>query len=303
MNTYLLHNDSHPLDVTLEKELNRRRVHLEHVKLPSDHEETVNIFGKRDAGIIFMPPVWEDLFSVKVIDEVQTLQVPFEVVLVGEAPSASNLIVAFNNGLGSYLETPIDGDKLRQTISRAASGLRKKVEQMQLELRLAEYESGATPHYYAPQQVERDRMLARAMLDFMRQKGPIQNGDVQVLLVSSSNAQEQKLEGLLQEVGITVKTAGNVEDAVKSAASNGFSLIISDGLLPDGDAVELVNRLRKTLKEQMPRFMVWSSSPGKISRMLGPDNHIDDVLIKPDPATGIESVLPSIVAGIYHTQG
>ena len=302
MNSYLLHNDSHQLDVTLERELGKNKLYVEHVKLPADHEEVITLFGKRDTGIIFIPPVWEDLFCVKVINEIETLKVPFEIVLVGQPPSMPNLIVAFNNGLGAYLEIPVDADKLRQAILRSTAKLRKRVEHMQLELRLAEYGSGLALQYSIGRVTERDQVIARALLDFMRQTGPIQSGEVQILLVNSSTAQERKLEGFLKEVGIGVTSAGSVEEAIKLAESGGFRLIISDGLLPDGDAIELVNRLRKVLKENMPRFLVWSSSPGRISSLLDPANHIDDILVKPDPATGIESVLPSIVAGIYQTQ-
>ena len=302
MYTYLLHNKKYRPDAGLIKGLKKRLLHTEKVEIPGDHEEMLSLFVKREAGIIFMPPVWEDLFCVKMIDELQVLKVPFEVILVGEPPTISNLIVAFNNGLGSYLESPIDDDKLGHAISRATSKLRKKAEDLQRKLRLSEFESGSATNYHTPLQLERDQILARAFLDFMNQRGPIHNGEVKILVVSSSAAQEHKLEKFLNNLGMTIQTTTDIAKAVQLTASNNYTLIIADGILPDGDAIELVNQLRKTLKEQMPRFLVWSSSPDRVPALLNPDNHIDDVLIKPGPGAGIESILPSIVNGIYQTR-
>ena len=302
MHTYLLYNKKYPPDAELLDGLKKRHLHTENVEIPGDHEEMLSLFGKREAGVIFIPPVWEDLFCVKMIDEIQTLKVPFEVILVGAQPLIPNLIVAFNNGLGSYLETPIDDDKLGHAISRATSKLRKKAEDLQRKLRLSEFESGSATNYHTPLQLERDQILAQAFLDFMHQRGPIHDGEVKILVVSSSAAQEHKLENFLNNLGMEIQATTDIAKAVQMTASNNYTLIISDGVLPDGDAIELVNRLRKTLKDQMPRFLVWSSSPDRVPALLNPDNHIDDVLIKPGPGTGIESILPTIVNRIYQTR-
>ncbi|MFQ5432296.1 MAG: response regulator [Nitrospinota bacterium] len=302
MHTYVLISENYPPDAGLLGGLKKRHLHTEKIDMPEDHEKMINLFSKRDAGIVFIPPVWEDLFCVKLIDEIQTLKVPYEVIIVGGKPSIPNLIVAFNNGLSSYIETPIDDDKLGHAVSRAASKLRKKAEEQRIKVRLSEFESGFAPNYHSPLQAERDQILARAFLDFMHQRGPIHNGEVHILVVSSSEAQEHKLENFLNNLGIKIQTASDIASAVQLATSNNYTLIISDGVLPDGDATELINKLRKTLKEQIPRFLVWSSSPDRVPALLNPDNHIDDVLIKPGPGAGIEAVLPSIVNGIYQTR-
>lgn len=302
MKAYFLQNSSHVLDENLESELKLRQIQVEQVILPTDHEGITDIFGTREMGVIFLPPAWEDLFSVKVIDEIQSLKTPFETVIVGAAPSVSNLVVAFNNGLTAYLETPVENSKLNRVISRVTSRLKKKLNQMQATLRLTEYESGSTPHYFTPKLLERDWYLARALLDFMNNDGPIKSGSVRILLVTASAAQEKRLENLLTKVGIFSDSAGSMEEAVKNVSSSDYAMIISDSVLPDGDAVMLVNRLRKSLKSHMPRFVVWSSSPDKTFALLRPENHIDDVLTKPGPGTGMESILPAIIAGIYQTR-
>ncbi len=51
----------------------------------------------------------------------------------------------------------------------------------------------------------------------------------------------------------------------------------------------------------MPHIIVWSSSPDKAADLLEPDNHIDELLLKPGPEAGTESILPSIISVIYRS--
>lgn len=302
MKIYLLDNKSHVIVPPLEKELKNLNNRIEHITLPENHEEILTLFKDKEGGIVFLPQIWKDLFCVKIIHELQTLKTPFETVLVSSSPSISNLIVAFNSGLKVILETPVKEDKLSQAISRATQHLKQKMDQMETVNRLSIYESGSMPHHYSPQLTERDQLLAHAILDIINQKGPLINGKVNILLVSTSKAQQKKLEGFLKNIGISVKKASGMEQALKISAEKNFNVVISDTLLPDGDAITLVNGLRKTLKTKMPRFLVWSASADKVSELLNPENHIDDVIIKPGPCTGIESILPSLLAGIYATE-
>lgn len=302
MKIYLMDNKSHVLCPSLEKGLKSLNNRVEHITLPKNHEEILIVFKEKEGGIVFLPQIWKDLLCVKIIREFQMLKTPFETVLVGSSPSISNLIVAFNNGLKVILETPIKEDKLSQAISRATQHLKQKMDQMETANRLSIYESGSMPHHYSPQLRERDQLLAHAILDIINQKGPLINGKVSILLVSTSKAQQKKLEGFLKSIGISVKEANGMEQALKAGAEKSFNVVISDTLLPDGDAVALANGLRKILKTKMPRFLVWSASPDKTSELLSPENHIDGVIIKPGPDAGIESILPSLLAGIYGTE-
>lgn len=302
MKAYLLDNKSHPLDGSLEKELKKLNTRMEHIKLPGDHEEILSLFEDKEGGLVFLPEIWEDLFCVKILHELQLLKNHFETIIVGPTPSVPDLIVAFNDGLTCYLQTPVDEGKLKQVTSRGTDRLNKKLEHENMVRRLADYESGSTPHHYTPQIQERDQLLGHGIVDIINQQGPLAKGDVRVLLVSTSKAQQKKLNDFLKGLGMDVVNAGTIKDAVKSAQDGKYSIVISDNILPDGDAVDLVNRLRKSLKTELPRFFVWSASPDKIADLLNPENHIDDVIIKPGPGVGIESILPTILAGVYGTQ-
>lgn len=302
MNAYLLGSDSSPLDESVAEGLQEKGVHSEALELPDDHEEVTQILADKQAGAVFLPPAWVDLFSIKIINEIENLSTPFETVITGPPPDLPDLIAAFNNGLSAFLEVPFTDDKLDLVITRLKNRLRKQVEQRKIESRLAAHESGGILPSLSPQIVERDQLLATAIKDLLNGTGPLLSGDVNILLVSSSTAQQKRMEKFLNNISIQVTQAGDMSHAMESIKKNDYNLIICDSMLPDGDALTLAQNLRKALKSNLPRFIVWSSSPEKASELLRPENHIDDVIMKPGPGVGIEYVLPSILAGIYQTR-
>lgn len=302
MYAYLLENQTNTFDKSLKQQLEGEGLNLEEIELPEQHDGIHELFHAKEPGTIFIPAIWEDLFCVKVVNEIQMMSIPFETVIVGTAPESKHLIVAFNDGLGAYLQTPIDEVKCKTVVRRMKERLRNQFHQITIEKRLEEYEGGGTAsHLFSSQVVERDHYLAHAFMDILKQKGPLAEEIVNVLVVTTSTVQQKRLEQFLKQIGITVKNAGNLVQGLKLAQAEEFSVIITDNVLPDGDAVSFVNQLRKLLTNAMPRFIVWTSSPEKSGELLKPENHIDDVILKPGPGAGIEAILPTLIAGIYQS--
>ncbi len=302
MNIYLLDNAEHCLDGGLESALKQAGSNVEHVSLPSSHEDIVPLMEAKGAGIVFLPPMWVDLFSVKAVQEIQSLSVPFETVIYGPEPSPTELIVAFNEGLSAYLRTPLDDDELKRVLSRTTARYKEKLQQDQ-EAKLSENNGSQPPPESSYQQrVVRDRLLARALVDSRHRQGPMFEDTVSVLLVSSSNAQQRQLEAYLKKADIAVKSVGNTEEAAEAAQTARFDAIVSDSVLPDGDAATLINRMRNCLTSEIPRFIVWTSSPEKATELEEPENHIDEVVLKPSPDAGMDSILLSVIMGVYHTK-
>lgn len=301
MNAYLLSNKSHPLDPSLGKGLKELGVHFEKITLPKDHEEVVDLLEKKQPGVAFIPAVWEDLYCVKVVQEIIRIETPIEPVIVGDAPNAANIIAVFNEGLSAYLEVPFNADKLKLILARVRKRLRNKLENIGAAKKLEEYMEGAVPYIFSPQLVERDQMLAAAFMNIINHDYPVVTSEVNVMLVTSSTAQQQRLKGFLKKVGLKVTTTGSMKEAVDVMGGDKFNLVISDNMLPDGDAITLVAKLRKTVKSHMPRIIVWSSSPDKAAELLKPETHIDDVIIKPGPGASIEHILPALISNIYQT--
>jgi DNA-binding response OmpR family regulator len=299
---YLLADKKAKLDRDLEGKLKILEFELEKVDLPEDHEEVYEFFQEKEGGLIFIPAVWQDLFCVKVVQEIVRLRGSFEAIIVGSNPKMTDLIVAFNNGLSAYLTTPIDTQELKQVITRASSKLNEKSDKDLLAIRLAQYESSGKVQSLFSQTNERDLFLAKAFVDLFKQKGPIIFGETHVLLVGSSGAQKKKLETFLKQIGMHIDTAVDIKSGVDITLKGKYQLIISDNVLPDGSAIEMITELRAKVKGELPRFIVWSSSPEKYAELINPETHIDDVIIKPGPGTGIEMVLPSVIAAIYSSE-
>ena len=298
MKTYLLQNDDNVLDESLFNVLNSMSIEFETLTLSSNHQEINPLFNKLEGGIVFLPAMWKDLFCVKVVQEISLIPTSFETIIVDTAPEISDLIVAFNEGLSAYLETPITEEKFQLTISRVRSRFEDKIAQLSTTRRLSGLSAQSISLNTSQAVIARNQYLGRAFIDMVKQTGPLFENKIEVLLVSSSSVQQKQMESVLKAIGISTIKAGSIEEAVQIAEKNEFPVVISDNFLPDGDAIELANRIRK-ISKQMPHIIVWSSSPDKAATLLKPENHIDEVLLKPGPEVGIETILPSIIAVIY----
>ena len=298
MKTYLMYNDDHVLDETLFSVLDAMSVDFEAITLPDKHNEITSLLRDLEGGAVFLPAVWKDLFCVKIMQEISLMPRPFETVIVDTAPEVSNLIVAFNEGLSAYLETPVTEENLQLIMSRIKSRFEDKISHISAAQRLSGLSSQSISINASQSMITRNQYLGRAFIDIVNQSGPLFENGVEVLLVSSSSVQQRQLEGTLKTIGISTTKSGSIEETIRIAEKKEFPVVISDNFLPDGDATMLADNLRKTSKS-MPHIIVWSSSPDKAADLLDPDNHIDELLLKPGPEVGTESILPSIISVIY----
>lgn len=304
MNTYFIISGQHRPDPSLAAPLEACDITVEEVEIGKDAETVAALFKDRDPGFIFLPPAWEDLLCVKVINNIETLRTPFETIIADRQPAIPNLVAAYNAGLSAFVELPLNADLFQQAIIRCRARLEKKLSILVAGNRLRAYERDAVPNIFSSQILERDQLLSQAFMDLIQRKGPLLGNNVRLLLVLSSEAQRQRFGTFLRSIGLQIATANDMREALQSLDSDGpFAIVISDNILPDGDASGLVNAMRKTLKDKMPRFIVMTGSPDKASDLLRPESHIDDVILKPGPGHGIEMVLPAVISGIYQIRG
>ncbi len=130
MKTYLIQNDDYPLDASLMDALNSMSIGFKALLLPTNHNDIAPLLNDLEGGMVIFPAVWEDLFCVKIIREISPMPTPFEMVMIDEKPDISNLIVAFNEGLSAYLETPVTEEKLQLISSLLRSRLEDKIAQL-----------------------------------------------------------------------------------------------------------------------------------------------------------------------------
>jgi|GEM_PF-2273653 len=302
MNLYVLSGDHGAIDASLVATLKSLQLKTETLRLPSNHEDVAALFSGKEGGIVFLPAVWSDLLSVKVIQEIVSLSLHLETVIVGPIPETRQLIMAFNEGLTAYLPTPVlreDFDHIfRRTVTRFERRGQEifELEQLRALERKMEIEEGNAPGGGGLNR--RNHFLGKAFVDLVHKTGPISKGNVSILLVSSSPTQRSQLQALLKTFGIQVTETTTMADALKLLKENSFTVVISDNVLPDGNAVALSQQIRK-ICQKIPKIVVWSSSPEKVHELLQPENFIDEIVLKTSPEKGLESVLPQILALIY----
>jgi two-component system cell cycle response regulator len=86
---------------------------------------------------------------------------------------------------------------------------------------------------------------------------------LQALLVDPNEAASLVLEKKLQQFGLGVVRAATMTDAVSLAQREPFDLVLTAGLLPDGDGVALTRQLRTVVRESTPIVLV-SASPSPL---------------------------------------
>ncbi len=291
MKIYLLENKTHSLPKELKDKFIPESYEIISLKLPSDHEEIHQLFEEQSRGAIFLPAIWEDLLSVKIVQEIKSLKEFFTIALVGKEGDLDSVICAFNNGLTGFLTAPVEETAFKQVFSRM-----KYLDEIHAQKLLKKASSNLTSTFTI---TEKENYLSKAFLDFLSEKGPFVSEQTSVLIVTSSPAQSNLLKELLQQLHITVHTVGSIDKAIETLKSNSVDLIISDATLKDGSAKDMGKAIHTEINQAIPPYLVWTSSYDTQAIPLEKDSHIDEVLPKPSSKSSLTSLLPSIVMWIY----
>lgn len=102
---------------------------------------------------------------------------------------------------------------------------------------------------------------------------------VNVLLVEDEPKLRASLIEGLQLEEWRVAGAGSGVEALRYIETESFDLIVLDWLLPDGDGLEIVRRLR-ALRNPVPILMI-TARVGDASRELARQSGVNDFLAKP----------------------
>ncbi len=297
MNYYILKNLNHPPDESLLDALTELSINYELIEIPGNHTEIQQTLSQQNNGIIILPEIIVDLYSVKIIQEILELNTSFEVIMTGSSKNLPMIITAFNAGLNSYIEMPYHVENLKHIFKRAARSLNNKLSQKQAINFYSEIQFSNNKEEIRASTIN-NQILGQAFIDFAKKTGPIATNKVTTILLSSSPAQQNQLAKILKAIGLNVIQTENIEETLKTSQNSDSLLIISDSILPDGDIYLLTKNLQKQCQE-MPKIIVWSSSPEKAKELMQPENRIDLVLNKPSPQVGVESILPAIISVIY----
>ena len=297
MHLYLLSCPGHIPDESMRIFLKEKSLAYEEVEFAGDHAQIAALFSQRPGGIVFLPAMWEDLLCVKVVQEIGLLPGFFEAVVIGGTPDLEHLTVLFNEGVGGYLMSPVDERLCQAMITRLGERLKRRRETAALSERVLELETRLATSAGAAADRQQHRILGKAYLDLKNQAGPFAK-DMEVLLISTSQVQRERMKGVLKALGMEVITAESIQDALERLRERPIPIVISDNILPDGDGLQLARSIRQS-SEWMPKVIILSSSAEKMRQLLQPGNYIDEVVLKTIFEAGPESVIPPVVKMMY----
>ncbi|MCX7946469.1 MAG: diguanylate cyclase [Hydrogenophilus sp.] len=94
-----------------------------------------------------------------------------------------------------------------------------------------------------------------------------ERGPLEALLVDPGEASGKFLTRTLERFGLAIYRAHDMTSAVTAAQERGFDVVLTTYILPDGDGVELAERLRPWLREAAPVILVTAdATPQLIER-------------------------------------
>lgn len=115
------------------------------------------------------------------------------------------------------------------------------------------------------------------------------------LLVDPGEASGRFLTRLLDRFGLVVYRAQSVAEAVRLASDVAFDLVLTTYILPDGDGITLVPRLRPWLKEVAPVILVATTPEAALIERAFREG-VTDVIARDDLAQ-LETFLNYFLSG------
>jgi CheY-like chemotaxis protein len=111
------------------------------------------------------------------------------------------------------------------------------------------------------------------------------NSSISILVVDDEPAIREIFSHFLERRGHKVVTVGSAKDALKSAASVEFDVIILDNILPDISGLDLVEQLREHTKDS--KIILLTGAPGQATESRAAELDIHMYLSKPIRAAAL----------------
>ena len=260
--------------------------------------------GSPAPGLIILPAGEEDCLGVKQAQQIR-LASPFHVVaLVDRAlPSPAYLCLAFREGVDDVIALSGEKESLRSRIARLVKRLECNSRQAaDAERRRGEQEALHRLRAQCEARIARwkERMLFLAATASRIASGELQMDNLSPLLVVavSSASQAGSAADLARKMGFMVEVAHDGASALAAMARNAPAVLLSDGTLPDMDAVELAGRTRQTLAARPVVIIAWSSNADLEETLMAPGTGIDDFVLKSAAREGMGMLAAALLGAI-----
>lgn len=107
---------------------------------------------------------------------------------------------------------------------------------------------------------------------------------MQILVVEDDRDARELLETMLRVDGYEVTSAADGDEAWSKFEANGFSIVVSDWLMPGTDGLELCRRIRRAETSRYTYIILLTALHGKSNYLEAMRAGVDDFMSKPyDP--------------------
>jgi len=104
---------------------------------------------------------------------------------------------------------------------------------------------------------------------------------MRILAVDDDPTSRTILAAALTKLGHSVEVAADAEEALRIAAAEDFSLLVTDWMMPDVDGLELAERLRALRPASYVYVLMLTGVEGRANWLKAMDAGVDDLLPKP----------------------
>jgi DNA-binding NtrC family response regulator len=265
--------------------------------LPENHNDIQMMLGTHPGGIVVMPAIWEDLLVVKLVQQIMLLDKPYKTIAVGTCNDIASLATAFNEGLSAFITIPAETGVIVNSIKRVVSQQNLRVNELRLMKKNSSVNSYSAHEVFSEKKNYsfREKLVGKLLIQLAEGLNPFKANATSLMNITTSVARQNQFSRLFDTMGFQTTPAATIREALELAGKKEFSVVVSDAVLTDGKISELTSGLKNVCR-RMPYIIVLSSSPEKADELLTPENCIDEVVMKPVPDSGIESVLPTVSA-------
>jgi len=288
---------------TLIKRCRQEQFEVEECNQPPDHEMFKSLLPSTPA-VLFVPAIEEDCWGVKLAQNALNEKLPRVIVLYAPSmPSREFLCLAFREGVDDIISLDADIETLNSKLKRAENILQARLDTMDAG---GKWQQEMKSLHLHCEQLERknakweERLLALSSTSTRMATGQLilAESAPSVLIVASSNSQAFSAAELCRRLGFNTHLAHTGKDGLEQLSKNPPRVILTDGTLPDMNAMAFAPAARKTLGNKPVVIVAWSSSPESEDTLLAPDSGIDDFVLKSTTSEGTGLLSAALLGGL-----
>lgn len=283
--------------------LTERGEKSERLELDLTHPEFVSRVAGLRPAVVLARFHEGDLASIKAMQTMRMATRCVQAIFITQKPlSAPILTLMFNEGAFGVLQEPLDAPLAWQLIRQAIKRSKWERDEMardeelrrlneSLRQRAEKLEGEAARDHETIDRLEQLAYLLIADRGFKPQS-------VQALIVSNAEYQRGLLEEEFKKLGFvthTAKTAGEAMPMIKKLSPD---IVLSDLELSDMSGMEFGRKVKSEQGYPRTHFVIITSSPEKVDKIMSPETKVDDCVVKPHGGGKLYTIVARAALGL-----